>query len=330
MRKTILVLALIICGGFSLAAQSSPDASVYVTPVTGNGSKSEDNTLFYNQLVSEITGNNFNLARAQNGADYSLIGTISRYSDGVASGAGAGQFVFHLGLRDNKTGETPVEGELLYGTFNDVIAEFPVLVTSLLYTIPTDTTGKNDEWRNKWLYFGLSARYAPRVYTWKVGSGYKNEKEFLGFGGGLSIEFHFLNFLSVETGAGVTYDSPEYLDKPYKNLTVELPLFLKYVFKPGANFMLEPYIGAHYNIPIRPIDRSYTFSPAKLTVLGGFQFGVKVGPGVLFADLRGSGDIGNAKLVAPSSVNPPPPEYHRYVGQLGLGYKYGIIQRKTK
>jgi len=332
MRKNILVLALLLCGGFSLAAQSRPDASIYVTPVTGTGSRPEDNSAFYKQLVLELTGQGFNLAKTQKGADYSLIGSLTPYT------GWEGQFVLHLELRDNKTGEMKVEGELLYEAPDDVKQQFPVLVTALLYTIPPETvpaaaipvepipaaaipvdtipveTGKNDEWRNKWLYLGLAATWTPRFYIVGGNSKYYGDPH-----GGFSAEFHFLNFLSFETGVELAADWPE---KIYDiDTMIEIPFLLKFVIKPNAYFMLEPYAGAYFNISLRK-----TTVPSLFSWLAGFQYGVKVGPGAVFLDGRFAMDIGDTKVWAGN--NPIP--YKRYLFHIGLGYKYGLFQRNIK
>jgi len=130
MRKTILVLALLLCGAFSLAAQSRINASIYVAPVTGRGSRSDDNFFFYNQLLYELTDQKIVIANTQKDAEYSLIGTVAPYSGVV------GQFAFHLALLNNMTGKITVEGELQYFIPYDTEKLFPVLVASLIYTIP--------------------------------------------------------------------------------------------------------------------------------------------------------------------------------------------------
>jgi len=347
MRKNIFLFAVLLCGAFSLAAQTSPNASVYVPPVAGNGSKPDDNSLFYKQLVDELTGQNFNLAKAQDGADYSLIATLARDT------GSEGQFVFHLGLQDNKTRIITVEGELLYLTAGDTNQLFPVLVRSLLYTIPVDMAViadtketaetanaadieyaadaiKNDDWRNKFLYIGAAVTWTPHIYTWEIAKDTKKYNKIpnftnyplpLGVSGAISAEVQFLDFLSFETGAGLAFDRFSNGGNTYYNTFLEIPVLLKYVFKPGTDFMLEPYLGAHINLPIV----SHTFNTSLLSGMFGFQFGVKVGPGVLFADVRAGGDIFNSTVKAPSGGGPS--EYHRYIAHIGLGYKFGFFQR---
>jgi hypothetical protein len=313
MRKNIFILALLFCCGFSLAAQSHSGASIYVSPVTGNGSKPEDNSLFYRQLTSELTGQDFKMANTQNGADFSLIGTLAPY--------GGGQYVFHLGLQDNKTAEVTVEGELLYGTADDINHLFPVLVSSLLYTIPEAAPVKNDEWRNKWLYFGAAAIWTPRFYLGGV-----NRYFLQSILGGFSVEFHFLNFMSFETGAELAVDRVNLSDTDfYQNPILEVPLLFKYVIMQGSLFMFEPYAGAQINIPF--LDKPYTTRPPLFSGVAGFQSGVKAGPGAVFFDMRLAIDFG--KLILKSSV-PDLPAYQRLIFHFGLGYKYGILQRKPQ
>jgi len=321
MRKNILVLALLFCGGFFLAAQSHSDASIYVRPVSGKGGKPEDNALFYKQLIMEISSLDFNLAKTQRNSDFTLIGNLAPYA------GYEGQFALRLELRNNKTGEMKVEGELLYGTADDAMQEFSVLVTTLLYTIPVDAVSekavKNDDWRNDWLYLGLAATWTPRIYKGSTDSGsfYGGDPHFA-----FSVECHFLDFMSLETGFELAADSLLSGNARYSNTMIEIPFMLKFVVKPGSYFILAPYAGAYFNIPV--FDTTYTTHPPMFSWLVGFQSGVKAGPGVLFFDARFAMDIGKSTAKAPP--NAVVPGYQRYIGHIGLGYKFGIFQRNIK
>jgi len=347
MRKTILVLALLLCGWLSLAAQTRPGASVYVAPVTGRGSKPDDNFLFHKMLLDELTVQKVIIANTQKDAEYSLFGTVAPYW-------GTGQFVFHLALQDNKTIAITVEGELRYGTPDDTDQLFSVLVTSLLYTIPPasaptdpvppasvpvvsappDTVPtapvppdnpppdvvpeepvKNVDWRNNWLYLGLAAKWTPGFYT-----GAAKQLPFpYGVQGGISAEIHFLNFMSLETGAEVQLEGVKVSTKNYPDLILEVPVLIKLVMKPGAISMLEPYVGAYLNL----LQIKKTITPFLLSVGIGFQYSVKVGPGAVFLDAGGAMDMGKLKVqnvIYPARIN----------AHIGLGYKIGLIQRETK
>jgi len=318
MRKNILVLVLLCCGMFSLAAQSRTSASIYVLPVTGTGSSPEDNSLFYNRLIFELTDQYYNVANSPNDADFFLIGTLSPCMDEGQEGL----FAFHLELRDSKTGDSSVEGDLLYETPEDIDSLFPVMVSTLLYTIPEDPVklpeipGINDAWRNKWLYVGASLIWTPRIYT-----GDNNSINFASFGAGLSAEFHILNFMSLEAGLELSSDRIEVKSGDYRNTSMlEIPLLVKLVYKPSSWFMLEPYAGLQLNVPLNDTTKA-----AWGTLLAGFQYGVKAGPGVFFVDARVGVDLSGSTLEA--TVGQDAFYYQRTTIHIGFGYKFGIFQR---
>jgi hypothetical protein len=334
MRKNILILALLLCGGLSLAAQTRPDVTIYVTPVIGNGSSTDDNTFFYRQVVQEISAQDFYLAKTQRDSDFSMIGRLDRYT------LNEGQYAFRLELRDNKTGEMRVEGGLLYETPEDARLQIPFLVASLLYTIPPDPVPeepepepepeieRTDGWRNNWIYLGLAATYKPRIYV--IGNN-EAQTPYLGYPWpALWAEFHVANFFSFEIGAELAGDYFEYKKSgaqkaAYNNVIIEVPVLLKFVIKPGSSLMLEPYLGGFVNLPL--YATTGRTKPALVSGLVGFQCGFKAGPGVLFFDLRGAMDMDFINKSTVYSSEKVPPTYQRYVLRVGLGYKFGLIQR---
>jgi len=340
MRKNILVLALIFCGGFYLAAQSGPEASIFIPAITGKGRIPEDNAFFYKQLVFEIASENFNLAKTQRSSDYSLVGTIGPYRGYINEPPYEGQFAFHLELRNNKTGEMNVEGEFLYTDRENAKEQLPLLVSTLLYTIPVDgfyadtnqsrtTTDEDVDWRDKFLYLGLAGTWTPRFYIGDVGKNagddsawYPGNPHFA-----LSAEFHCLEKLSLETAFEMSADYLISGKVEYRNTIIELPFLIKYVIKSNSSFMFEPYVGAHFNFPI--YNDSKTTQPSKLSFLLGFQYAIKAGPGAVFVDARFAADVTNSIAKPPEGI-PGVPKYHRYIIHLGLGYKYGFSRRSIK
>jgi hypothetical protein len=315
MRKYILVLALLLCGGLSLAAQSRPpEATIFIKPVTGNGSKNDDNTFFYKQLIQEIVSQDFILANTQKGANFTLIGSLARYA------LSDRHYAFHLELRDNKTGELKVEGSLLYESQEDAKQQLPFLVSSLLFTIPADIIVEdveiNPDWRDKSLYLGLSAKWTPGFYT-----GGSQAKIPAGIQGGLSAEFHFSSFISVETGVEVQFDGVRATvnkqTKDYYGIIIGVPLLLKLCLKPGENSMIEPYVGPYFNIL-----QIGNLKPYFLSIETGLQYSIKAGPGALFFDAGAAMDMGK------STVQKVP--YSRINVHVGLGYKIGFMQREIQ
>jgi hypothetical protein len=338
MRKTILVLALLLCGALSLAAQSRSNASVYVAPVTGRGSKPDDNSFFYSLLLHELTVQKVIIANTQKDAEYSLFGSVAAYW-------GTGQFVFHLALLNNRTGETTVEGDLRYETPDDTDQLFSVLVTSLLYTIPPDAVPpvdvppepvpsepvppddipdivpeepvKTADWRDNWLFLGMGAQWTPGLYK----KGYSQSNFPAGLQGGPSAEFHFLDFMSLETAVEVQFDGVRASNTDAYSVIIGMPLLIKFVFKPGSIFMLEPYVGPYFNV-----FHIGNITPAFISARAGLQFSVKVGPGALFFDGGFTGDF----LPFFDSKSSNIPKYNRYYIHVGLGYKFGLFQREIK
>jgi hypothetical protein len=311
-RPTVLLLFLVVC--FPLAAQSHADISVYVPHVVGAGSRPEDNYFFYRLLVYELTEQKYAVAKTKAEADYSLVGGLAQYAGGEGEPASA-QYIFYMELVDNKTGEVTVNGELLYEAPNNASDLLPVLVYTLLNTIPGAANNQND-WRNKLLYVGGSAFWNPRMYFGDMQSAF-----LVNFSGGIFAEYHFLNFMSAEIGLGLAIDSVNaYKDENYRNLLLESQLLLKFALKPGAYLMLEPYIGIRYNFPFYD-----TTNPPMFSGLAGFQYGVKIGSGVLVIDPRFALDIGKSSLEAASGETL---SFQRYAIYIGIGYKYGFIARK--
>jgi hypothetical protein len=309
--KKYIVLLLLLYSVFSLYAQSH-SAAVCVLPVTGTGSTPEDNDFFYNKLASEVTFQGYILVQTLREAEFYLVGTVFPHINNADRPVN--QYVFHLLLMDNKTNEINAEGELVYEDPQDLNTLFPVMVHTLLYTIPTDKG--RDNWRNKFLYAGGSVFWSPRMYTAQ-----NTSNNFANFGVGIFAEYHFLDFLAVGIGFEAAPDSVKRYssDKnPHFNVLMEIPVFVKYVFKLGDSYVIEPYAGIHLNIPFNKVT-----SPPPVSWLAGIQCGMKVGPGVLFIDPRFSMDIGKSVLHADDKDIP----FQRYSLHLGIGYKFGFFTR---
>jgi hypothetical protein len=312
--KKYIVCILLLCASFSLYAQSN-SAAVYVPPVTGTGSNPGDNEFFYKELVSEVNYQHFTLAKARKDAEFSLVGTLSPHPDNTPSGAK--QYLLHLAILDNKTNKSRSDGELVYEAPEDIKSMFPSLVYTLLYTIP-EGSGK-DNWRNKWLFVGVSAFWTPRIYTSE-----RTAAHLVNFGGGIFTEYHVWDYISVETGFELATDLTKVyakVEENYSNLLLEIPILVKFVLKPGEHFILEAYGGVHFNIPFEK-----TTVPPAVSWMAGFQYGVKAGPGVLFIDPRFSMDIGESVMDPDSAFKEI--SFQRYILHIGIGYKLGLFTKR--
>jgi len=319
--KKFIVCMFLFFTAFSLHAQTAKPAvphtaAVYVLPVTGTGSAPEDNAFFYNKLVSEITFQNYILAQTLNESEYYYIGTLSANPE--LSDKGVKQYIFQLTIFDTKTNEIQAEGNVVYVDPEEVGDMFSSLVYTLLLTIP-ETAGKNN-WRNKQIYVSASAFWTPRAYASEESSA----MNVINFGGGIYIEWHFLNFLAAEMGFEYATDvlkvSAQSADN-YTNPMLEIPVMIKHVIKPSDHFLLMPYTGVHLNFPFT----RNTVPPAFSWFIG-FEYGVKLGPGVFYIDPRIAIDLGESRMDPVSEFKDV--TFQRYIIHIGAGYKYGFFTRR--
>ena len=292
-----------------------PFASVYVLPVTGIGSKPEDNAFFHNKLTAEITEQSYFLAKSLAESEFYYIGALSASPD--PSERGGKQFVFRLTLLDTKTNAVQSEGDVVYEDTGEIANAFSTLVYTLLLTIP-ESAGKFN-WRNKWVYASVSAFWTPRAYASE-----SSAMNVVNFGGGVYGEWHFLDFLSVQLGIEYATDLIKVSandEENYANPLLEVPIVIKHVIKPGEYFLLAPYAGIQLNIPFTKAT-----VPPMISWLIGFEYGVKAGPGVVYIDPRFSFDIGESTMDPASEFRDL--TFQRYIIHIGVGYKLGFFTRR--
>jgi len=334
MGKFIEQLILLFGAAFSLFAQNTDNVTIFVPQVTGTGSTPDDNAVFTDILIQEITSRNLLIKETQEEADYTLIGTIAPSNEGAG-----GIYMLSLALYD-KNGWILYEQVLFYTTQEEANSYIPMVLLNMLSNIftlhvvaPVDPNAAAEPaedpeaWRNKLWYLGANVFWTPRIYH-----GTKTEFFPFNFGWGLSAEFHlqkyavekleFLKYLAVGTGIYFASDwiiaSPRIKDD-YRNTILQIPLTVYGVLKPRSVFLLEPYLGIHFNLPIL-LDTS----PPLLSWNVGFQPGIKAGKGVAYADIRFSMDFGKSGLNAnrPGDTR----QYDRYMIYLGVGYKYDLVE----
>jgi len=321
----LLFLAAIV----PLFAQTNERISIYIPPITGTGSTPEDNEIFSYVLAIELRAWNFRIVAEPSEAEYSLIGTLA--DSGAYYGEDADGRCFLL-LSLNKGGITLYEQGAFYTVTQEANAYIPSLLRNIFSNIfeivevveeeavepePID----DDAWRNKQWYLGAEVFWNPRLYYGdRLGAHLAN------FGLGISAEYHFLDFLAAGTGLEFTSDyfaASTRAGDDYHNTLLQIPLLIKYVWRYGKNFMHIPYAGVQFNLPLF-LDTT----PAAVSWQAGFQFGMKAGPGVLYADARYSMDFGASGLHKnrPNDTR----RYNRYMIYLGAGYKYDLVTPAIK
>ena len=230
--------------------------------------------------------------------------------------------------------------ETVVETYVETVYE-PVVETKIqekYITVP-----ENEDWRNKWLYALASFNYPITFYRLQSdgligGIGiydgdYENptrvspldNRVFALPGLTLGAELQFLNWMSAELDIVLnlgTADNIRYFIALTADTAVKFPI------KMVKNLLLEPYIALSFPIN-RPSDFS-AFPP--VSAGGGIQAGTKVGPaGIIFADLHYIHAIGDAVRINLYGDLYPEPKgihYRRSVLGIGIGYKYGFLDRK--
>jgi hypothetical protein len=327
--KLCIVGLLLLCAVFPLSAQTNDRVSIYIPPITGTGSTPEDNEIFSYVLAIELRAWNFRIVTDPSEAEYSLVGTLA--DSGTYYGEDAeGRCYLLLSL--NKGGITLYEQGAFYTITQEANAYIPSLLRNIfsnIFDIPEFIVEEveepepidEDAWRNKQWYLGAEVFWNPRLYYGdRLGAHLAN------FGLGLSVEYHFHDFMAAGTGLEVTNDyfnASLRADDDHHNTILQIPLLIKYVWRHDVNYMHTPYAGIQFNLPLF-LDTT----PAIVSWQTGFQFGMKAGPGVLYADARYSTDFGSSGL----HKNRPHDtrRYNRYMIYLGAGYKYDLVTPAIK
>ena len=222
------------------------------------------------------------------------------------------EFVFTIELINNLTGDVIAKQYLIYRYVDASVGELvSIIIYNMLTSIP-DIEAEKD-WRNNWLFADINAIWAPRIYTAE-----EQSISWVNFGIGFSLEYHFLDILSLGLGVQIVQDAVVASGEEYRDLMLEIPLAIKFAIKP-VNFLLEPYGGVSFNFSLMG-----TTEPSFLSWFAGFQFGAKAGPGLIVIDPRFSMDFFNSQIVQ-NSV-----EYQRYLIQVSLGYKFGFVPKYAR
>ena len=334
--KRCITLLILFYTGLSLYAQSYRDATIYLPPVTGTGRGPGDNEYIANQLIEHLENLTYLPVRSTRNAAFTLTATIAPKDPENESADDypiyqAQTYVLSMELTDNRTGRTVVRQNLFYSDLEEIanilVLNFNLVpyASALFEEKPPPEPIDPDEWRKKPWYLSAGIFWTPRVYEGDYESTY-----YVNFGYGLWAEFHFLQFmrenleifyyLAVCSGLELVPDWVAVREgETYRDLLLEIPLLVSFAFKPSGYFLLMPYLGINFNIPMYMDTK-----PPPVAWRVGFQYGIKVGPGTLVIDPWFSMDFGKAKI-----ASNPDMQYWRYMMHIGVKYKYGFDNFKN-
>ena len=318
-----------ICVSAQIKGRDNPadfrETRIYVPPIDGIG-VIEDMAYFYKQITGEITRQYRQLGRTRRTSDYVITGRVMPIAEldeeiEMPEGAEEDENVLFVELFNNETDEIIAVQYITY-TIPDATTEeaLSVIIYNMLSGIPDLLEGIAfyDNWRNKRLYLNASFLWTPRNYI-----GIYAAVHWAGVGAEITVDYHILSFLAVSLGAEISQEwvvltKQGDVGNESTDMILDIPLAVKFVFRPLDNFMLEPYLGAQYNISLLQTTGVYPVS-----WLAGAQLGIRLGFGILTIDPRFSMDFGKSWTVFKDNTY----EYWRYSLHLGLGFKLGFFNR---
>ena len=325
----------IVCFCFvSLAVfgQSRDDVVVYVAPTTGG--TAEERAFFDENIKMEVKGANYNLVDVEHDADYTIKMNISQEEDWDDPTVMIN--VFLMVLIDNTDGHEVIQFSWEYQEVEEMYQWNLYLVYQALANVPmTKLTAVPDSnhWRNKWLYvtayaladfqFGFFDKKLLETSTSANRSPYTF---YLSPAISLALEFQFLHFMSAE--AGFVGAQQDFGGTGISGMRFALPLMLKFPLKPSKHFMLEPYLGLQFNMPVA----SANIDTSIFAWLVGFQYGTRATDrGALLVDFRITGEIPglNTKVTTSLVAGQAPQLIDLSVFDIyiGVGFKIGFYNR---
>jgi hypothetical protein len=186
----------------------------------------------------------------------------------------------------------------------------------------------DEGWKRKWLYPGVRLGVSPHWYQLNTSSDLEVVAN-IAFEAALSGEVQITKLFALQTEIIYSGDTVSAkgndIDVTLSSTTLTIPALAKLTYRPG-NFYLAAFAGPYFTIPLGTMEvtlngtaESYSFT-APVGITGGVDVGVKLGPGLLFLDLRYGADL--TYFWANDSA-----QYTRSMFVVSLGYNYGVINK---
>jgi hypothetical protein len=275
------------------------------------------------------------------GARYALTG-------GVYPGNHADEYYLQLWLWDTDGSTMIYTDDLVYQDINIGLESLPGLVEWLFShivekAVETEPVSKTD-WDDKIITLGVRSGISRHWYTAPredTPGAYS-----LNYEGGLFVTGRLNSLISLQGEINFSLDDVVYrgitnisgagnnrvLDnEKYNSYSLMFPLLFKLNFRPG-NFRLAPFGGLYVFLPLGKTsyrknssgeDGSYSWSAdIPLGFTAGLETAMKLGPGMLLADIRYSGDFSTIR------IHDTDTGYKRGMVSITLGYAFGFIRIK--
>jgi len=341
MKKRLFFAVLL---GLALASFAQGMSNRYIF-IEGSADREDHLDFFKSNLAMEAASLGYIVTQSRSEAPHTLQFNVTPdYSDPDYE-----QYVVTISLYRNKDDAELVSFDFFFASIDEVYSYTRLLFINATTGIPL-STDENNEWKNKWLYVRASFDYPIVFYALQPtglvsGAGlYKSRPSGTMDisspldhiirpmpGATLGVEGQFFNFLSLEVNFQLSMGDTR--DNNFVNtaLGLELKGLVKF-----QHIMLVPYGAFIYTLNVSPIFSE--FPP--FVIGGGVQFCARAGKrGSIFIDAKYMYSLGsdavmrNPWLDIPEEAKQRYPEpavihYKRSHIGIGIGYKFGIIDRR--
>jgi len=337
-KKTLCVLVLIFCTFSAVYAANSKNIMLIIQG-TGQPAFVQG---FKEALIIEAKAAGYDITETPSMAKYAI-----RFS--VEFDQAAQRSKFTVSLVKVVDQYVIVSMEYMFADEEEMLLYSQLVFFMLMANLPDNEVAGSapldDGWRNKWLYLNPYFDYSIMLLALNPaglhkGATFNDPKTLFNHldnkvvtmpGIGVGLELQFLDFMSIEPGALI---SSEEAQKEHAMWNIAISGKLKFPLKFIGNAVLEPYGAFVYSMrfPQKDTVEPFALYP-QYAFGGGVQVALKAGKsGGIFFDVSYIyyGDTGLKNPYGDYTPNPKIIHYEQAILGIGVGYKFGFIDRKRK
>ena len=253
------------------------------------------------------------------------------------------QYILRISLLDNSTDAEILFFDFFFTDLNEMYEYTQSLFHMATVYIPPDKDvylGPDRSWQNKWLYFRATIDYPISFFALQsTGLRGGGQAAYSQDNAGNSIALQHLNHIILPQPGLTIGAEVQFLDflgaelffklnigDPQTNFFINMAAGASVKFNIKiADFIIQPYLTG-----IIPLNMSTVFNQASPFAAGiGVQAGVKGGPGIIIIDIGFTLSFGDFFMKNRYTYAPLPTQIHytHFAFGIGIGYKYGIINR---
>ena len=355
MKKVYFFTILLLLAVSSFAQEEIPNKYIFIEGTADNRAQVD---FFMTNFAMEAVGAGYTVTGSREEAAHTLRFNVSP-NTAVVDGEqrqeppDSNRYVARISLIRNKDDVEAIAFDFFFTDLEEVYPYNRELFQNAAFFIPPITEEDliqarepDNRWKNKWIYVRASFDYPITFYILQGEGLYQGVSLYLGTyenptyfdpqdhkimampGATLGFEFQFLNFMSLEVNYQVSMGDTR--DNMFINMAAGAELKFPIKFK---NVVLSPYGAFMYPLSVSPI-----FSDFPLFEVGaGIQLSARGGSsGAFFVDLKYMFSFSDTLMRNPYlgfpndkqySPNPAVIHYKRSFIGIGIGYKFGFLDR---